>query len=162
MNNIKETILINIKKISKRKTKFPTHYNTIIILHINDTDFREKSQVSSCREMHHILPWHATVKHTCTRGCAIVSKKTPDFLDSTRQVLGFLTLGDFSLFECWHISWVFYLMIWCTFLHSCQEKNLHNLNKIKCKSLDFSKLLFCFQILVNKYLNLQGPSIRLS
>lgn len=84
--NIKETILI-IKKISKRKTKFPTHYNTIIILHINDTDFREKSQVSSCREMHHILPWHATVKHTCTRGCAIVSKKTPDFLDSTRQVL---------------------------------------------------------------------------
>lgn len=131
MNNIKETIFI-IKKISKRKTKFPTHYNTIIILHINDTDFREKSQVSSCREMHHILPWHATVKHTCTRGCAIVSKKTPDFLDSTRQVLGFLTLGDFSLFECWHISWVFYLMIWCIFLHSCQDQE---------KSAQTSKIL---------------------
>lgn len=124
MNNIKETILI-IKKISKRKTKFPTHYNTIIILHNNDTDFREKSQVSSCREMHHILPWHAIVKHTCTRGCAIVSKKTPVFLDSTRQVLGSLTRGDFSLFECWHISRVFILWYDVHFLHSCQEKNLH-------------------------------------
>lgn len=95
MNNIKETILI-IKKISKRKTKFPTHYNTIIILHINDTDFREKTQVSSCREMHHILPWHATVKHTCTRGCAIVSKKTPDFLRQHQTGTGFPDSGRFQ------------------------------------------------------------------